>query len=370
MTKVLLINQETIPAYRVAVYNYMARYLRERNVELTVVSEGAPAEAGNEIQFPHAKLDKITFVGLARLCFSLRADVVIYWVRLRHLYLFPLLAFLKLTGRKAIYWGHGSDLGKGPGMAVKRALNAVEYAVSEGIILYCDQQLNRIPRRFHHKVFIANNTLCFPQYPFRAPDRNTTLAKFGIPTPTNIICIGRMQKRKRLHHLVQAFQSLNRPDVGLVFVGPDTDGVMDGISGKNIFKLGPIYGDDRLGLLSAMDIFCIPGAVGLSIVDAFYCGLPIVTEDGDESPEMMYLRPGENGFIVPRGDIPELARKLQLLIDDPVLRRNFGRAAVQEIMTRGHIDRMCAGFQAAIESVCPNRTQSELIPSPALQNRD
>jgi glycosyltransferase involved in cell wall biosynthesis len=101
-------------------------------------------------------------------------------------------------------------------------------------------------------------------------------------------------------------------------------------------------------LLSAADVCCLPGAVGLSIVDAFHCGLPFVTEDGDESPEIMYLRQGANGFVVPRGNIPEMAQKLLLLLDNDALRRRFSEDARREILENGHIDKLCAGFRDAL----------------------
>ena len=104
----------------------------------------------------------------------------------------------------------------------------------------------------------------------------------------------------------------------------------------------------NLDLLSAADIYCIPGAVGLSIVDAFHCGLPLVTEEGDESAEMMYLKDGRNGFIVPRGDIPALADKLLLLLDNDELRKRFSNEARREISENGHIDKLCEGFRDAL----------------------
>ena len=69
------------------------------------------------------------------------------------------------------------------------------------------------------------------------------LAEYGIYTKKNIICVGRMQRRKRLEHLVAAFSHMNRPDTGLILVGPDPDGILNEIKGDNIYKLGPIYGE-------------------------------------------------------------------------------------------------------------------------------
>ena len=115
-----------------------------------------------------------------------------------------------------------------------------------------------------------------------------------------------------------------------------------------MYRLGSVYGDKKFDLLFAADLYCLPGAVGLSIVDAFHCGLPFVTEEGDESAEMMYLKNGENGFIVPRGDVTEMANKLMLLLDDDALRKQFSESAKRQIAQNGKVDRLCAGFRDAL----------------------
>ena len=114
----------------------------------------------------------------------------------------------------------------------------------------------------------------------------------------NVICVGRMQERKRLARLVDAVALMNRADIGVILVGPDTESILGQFEGDTVYKLGAVYGNDKFDLLSAADVYCLPGAVGLSIVDAFYCGLPFVTEDGDESAEITYLQNGVNGFSV------------------------------------------------------------------------
>jgi glycosyltransferase involved in cell wall biosynthesis len=217
------------------------------------------------------------------------------------------------------------------------------------IILYAEHLKKYVPARFHKKTFVANNTLAM-SYQGLPPGmtRDTVLAEYGIRTRKNIICVGRMQKRKKMEHLADALAFMNRPDIGLILVGPDTEEVLDRIHGKNIYKLGPIYHDKKFDLLSSADVYCLPGAVGLSIVDAFHCGLPFVTEEGDESAEIMYLKDGVNGFSVPRGDIPALSNKLRVLLDDDELRRRFSAAAKREITENGSLDRFCSGFRDAL----------------------
>jgi glycosyltransferase involved in cell wall biosynthesis len=167
--------------------------------------------------------------------------------------------------------------------------------------------------------------------------------------------MGRFQKRKRIDHLIDAIRLMNRPDVGLILAGPDIEGVLSNISGPNIYKLGPIYDARRFDLLSASDVYCLPGAVGLSIVDAFHCGLPFVTEEGDESAEIAYLKRGENGFEVPRRNVSELARRLLMLLDDDELRARFSAAARREAAVNASIEQLSEGFAQALRYATRDR---------------
>jgi glycosyltransferase involved in cell wall biosynthesis len=291
----------------------------------------------------------LSILSIARFIKRQHIDIIIDYMELRHLYLFPTYLVAKgILGRKIIYWGQGCDLADTKAR-IKNLAYAAELAFCDAIVLYAEHLKKYVPRQFHRKTFVANNTL-YLNYSGLPPGmtKEKVLAKYGIQTKKNVICMGRMQKRKRLEYLVQALANMDRTDIGLILVGPDPEGILDTIEGKNIFKLGPIYGDEKFDLLSSADIYCLPGAVGLSIIDAFNCGLPFVTEDGDESAEIMYLKNGVNGFVVQRGNFQEMAQKLQLLLDNDLLRSQFSHAAKREIEENGSMERLCAGFREAL----------------------
>jgi glycosyltransferase involved in cell wall biosynthesis len=286
---------------------------------------------------------------IAQLIQKTQADIIIDFMGLKHRYLFPTYFITRgLLGRKMVYWGQGRDLLDAEN-SIKNIGYAIEQSMCSAIILYAEHLRRYVPKRFKKKIFIANNTLCFNYRGLPAGiARETVLARYGIHTPKNIVCIGRMQKRKKIKHLVDAFNSFGRKDIGLILVGPDPESILSDIKGENIHKLGPIYGDKKYDLLSSVDVFCLPGAVGLSIVDAFHCGLPFVTEEGDESAEIMYLKDGVNGFIVPRHDITMLKEKLLLLLDNDDLRKRYSDAARREISENGSMEKFCAGFSEAL----------------------
>jgi glycosyltransferase involved in cell wall biosynthesis len=347
MTRVLLLHGGQIPHYRVPVYNHLSQYLADRSFALTVTSEQIQPGNTTPVQFDFVPMH-LSAGSIARLVWRGKFDVVIMFVDMRHLYLFPVYLIVKgLLRRKMVWWGQGRDLAH-PAAVLKNAAYKTEHALCDSIILYAEHLKKYVARRFHPKIFVANNTLALT-YPGLPPgSKDKVLSKFNIRTPKNIICMGRFQKRKRVDRLVAAIQQMNRSDIGLILVGPDAEGVLENVDGPNIYKLGPIYDDQRFDLLSASDVYCLPGAVGLSIVDAFHCGLPFVTEEGDESAEIAYLKHGENGFIVPRSDVGELSRSLLLLLDNDCLRKRFSKAARQEAAVNASIDRLCEGFALAL----------------------
>jgi glycosyltransferase involved in cell wall biosynthesis len=348
MIRVLLIHPGIIPHYRVPIYGYLNSYLKGYGFNFMVISDGIQADKPHVINFQYKEMP-LSILSIARFILRQKIDIIIDFMELRHLFLFPTYLIAKgLLRLKMIYWGQGRDL-LDVDARLKNFAYATEQAMCDSIILYAEHLKKYILQRFHKKAFVANNTL-YMDYPDLAPGvtRENVLAQYGIKTKKNIICMGRMQKRKRLDHLAEALVYMNRPDIGLILIGPDQDGILDKIDGDNIYKLSPIYGEKKFDLLSSADVYCLPGAVGLSIIDTFHCGLPFVTEDGDESAEIMYLKDGVNGFIVPRGDIQELARKLLLLLDDNKLRERFSLAGKQEIEENGNIEKLCAGFRDAL----------------------
>lgn len=357
MTRVLLLHSGFIPHYRIPIYGKLSKYLLEHGFELIVASDRLQSGSTEPVEFRYEEV-RLSVASITRLVYREAIDIVLLFVDMRHRYLFPTYFVTKtILRRKIIYWGQGLNLAD-PG-SIKSFAYRIEHALSDAIILYAEHLKKYIAPRHHKKTFAANNTLCI-SYPGLLPGRReTVLSKYGIHTPKNIICVGRLQKRKRLDHLIAAHSEMRRPDIGLIFIGPDTDGVLAGVQGKNIYNLGPIYSNDRFDLLSAADVYCLPGAVGLSIVDAFHCGLPFVTEEGDESAEMMYLKDGKNGFVVPKGNLQELAAKLLLLIDNDQLRARFSAEAKREVAESGSIDVLCRGFKNALCYV--NRQESNGI---------
>lgn len=342
MKKIFLIHQDIIQHYRVSIYNYLTKYLSDSGYQLNVISNGIEIGSPYKINFKFIEV-KLNVFNIININKKINPEAVIFFVNLKNLYLFPLLFYFKFKGIKIIYWGHGLDLQDKDNLFKNSAYRS-EYVLFDGLLLYAGHLKKFIAPKHHKKIFIANNTLNTTIYNNIKVDKKNVKAKYGISTSRNIICMGRMQKRKRIDDLINAFKKLKTNDVGLILAGPDPEGLLSSVNHEYIYKPGPVYGDDAIRLLSVCDLYCMPGPIGLSIVDAFYCSLPIITENVQHGPEIMYFKDEVNGFMVEEGDVNDLAAKLAQLLSDYNLHRRMAGNAKNTISTNGSIDTMCEGF--------------------------
>jgi glycosyltransferase involved in cell wall biosynthesis len=343
---VLLLHQREILHYRVAVYNRLSVLLRKEGWKLVVVAQRVAADCPHQVEFELVEVVRRTGQVIAAIR-EVDPDAVILFVNASEPYLFPVLFWLKWRRIAAIYWGHGIDL-EDKQSKLKRMVYAFEHSLCNALILYSERLTEFVAPRHHHKTFIARNTIDTSTLRPTGRSRQEILRELRIPTRRNIICVGRMQRRKRIGDLVEAFRRISGEDHGLILVGSDLERCLEDVSDRRIYKFGALYGAELADVLLSSDVYCMPGHVGLGIVDAMHSGLPFVTEDVDHAPEIVYLKHGVNGFMVPAGDITALAEKLQLLLEDEELRSAMGRAARATIASDATIEGMCVGFVEAL----------------------
>src|SRR5947207_9169924 len=110
MTRVVLIHAGKIPPYRLPIYGYLSSYLRGYGFDLSVVSDGIEAGNPHAVDFQYTEMPLSVF-SIARFIYRHQIDVIIDYMELRHLYLFPTYLIAKgIMHRKIVYWGQGCDL--------------------------------------------------------------------------------------------------------------------------------------------------------------------------------------------------------------------------------------------------------------------
>jgi phosphatidyl-myo-inositol alpha-mannosyltransferase len=160
-----------------------------------------------------------------------------------------------------------------------------------------------------------------------------------LKTQNSILFIGRLERRKGLKYLLRATQALQnaQPNVRLIIAGDGPDRQQleryaDELGVEAEF-LGRVDEATKLKLLHAASVFCSPArygeSFGIVLLEAMACGLPVVA--GDNPGYVTVLGgTGRLSLVDPR-DTPELARKLDLMMNDPPLRQVWQQWAAQDV---------------------------------------
>jgi glycosyltransferase involved in cell wall biosynthesis len=104
--------------------------------------------------------------------------------------------------------------------------------------------------------------------------------------------------------------------------------------GGRVEFLGWVKGERLLDAYDRADVFLLPShteGMPNALLEAMAAGLPVVASAVGGVPEVM--TDGENGFLVPSGDPPALARAIERLLANPGLRQEMAaknRARIQK----------------------------------------
>ncbi len=153
--------------------------------------------------------------------------------------------------------------------------------------------------------------------------------------PVILFC-GKLAPRKRPEDLLEAFLRLKRPAT-LLFAGegPLRSALQKKAAGHpEVVFAGFVPQAELPKYYGLADLFVLPSsemeASPLTINEALACGLPAILSDAIPSaPE--FVRPGENGFLFPVGDVEALRDRLDTLLRDETLRKKMGEESALRI---------------------------------------
>ncbi len=204
----------------------------------------------------------------------------------------------------------------------------------------------RLLRHLHGKIAVSKPAadLISRYYPgyYNIIPNGVDLAHFGAGAPpiqrfmdgkTNILFVGRMEKRKGLAHLLAAYSRLKweYPQTRLIVVGPGRlDAASANILGEralaDVELVGPVDYADLPRYYRTADIFCSPAtgaeSFGIVLLEAMAAGKPVVASDIPGYATV--VQDGAQGLLVAPRDDRALAAALLRLMNDPDLRRTMG----------------------------------------------
>jgi glycosyltransferase involved in cell wall biosynthesis len=184
--------------------------------------------------------------------------------------------------------------------------------------------------------------------------------------PVKALFLGTVGKRKGALDLMEAIQRARNQGCNLkVWIAGGEEQAGDFVKAQAKLQelqiedscelVGIVRGERKAELLEKASLFILPSyseGLPMAILEAMSASLPIISTPVGGIPEV--VRDGHNGYLVPPGDIPALAEKIILLVNNPALRDAFGqrsRAIIdQELDAKPYVQRLAKLYEAILGS--------------------
>jgi len=188
-------------------------------------------------------------------------------------------------------------------------------------------------------------------------------AKESTPCP-QIVMVGRFVKQKDQQLLVQAMMGIRRP-YHLVFVGegPTRPAVEAEVARAGLGSQIVFAGNSREveRILSQSHIFVLPSrweGFPLTILEAMRAGLPVVASDVGGVREAVI--DGRTGFLTRPGDLNDLQRHIDNLLQDSALRGTLGSNGRQHFLNMFTQDKMLGQIRSVYHQVWTGKPTFEV----------
>lgn len=148
-----------------------------------------------------------------------------------------------------------------------------------------------------------------------------------------IVSVGRLDMRqKRYDVMIEAFKIVNNkhPEMELHIYGdgPDKERIQSIIDSCGLDKCAFLRGrtDNVEGEIQKARAFVLTSdfeGIPNALIEAMLAGVPVVATDCSPGGAALLIRDNENGFLVPRRDVNEIANKILLLTENSDVADDF-----------------------------------------------
>ena len=177
-----------------------------------------------------------------------------------------------------------------------------------------------------------------------------------------VLLLGAPWYLKGVDVLVKAFRALANdfPDVRLKIMGhfPDVDQLKSLLgSGDRIDILPPRNHPETLEIVSRASLMVLPSrceGMARVLLEAMAAGIPVIGSNVGGIPVL--IRDGENGYLVPVGDVHALEDRMRRLLSDSELRHRMGargyEMAQSEFNEKIYVDRFARMIETVVRGEC------------------
>jgi glycosyltransferase involved in cell wall biosynthesis len=245
------------------------------------------------------------------------------------------------------------------------------------------------PRHIDISKFISKYRDKCRIVPFGIPVARFDLDKAGRKKVDNlrdefptVLCVGRLVSYKGLEFLIRSMQNI-QARLRIIGVGPLEASLKElvhklGIAERVEF-LGEVSNQDLVVHYHACDVFVLPSITnaemfGVVQLEAMACRKPVISTDLPTGVSWVNQH-GKTGYIVPPGNVEELAKSIRHLIANRELREEMGEAGRSRVEQQFTAARMAAAMlevyrelvqqacRAGVRAIPPHGEQEVVAPT-------
>ncbi|MBV1776597.1 glycosyltransferase family 4 protein [Burkholderiaceae bacterium DAT-1] len=368
----VLIIQRRMTDYRVAFFEMLRTDLLTHGINLQVIygqcnknelqkHDSGALEFGTFIKNIYLFNSNVVIQPILKNIIDIKPDLIIL-TQENKLLLNYLLLFSPFKS-KICFWGHGRDL--------------QNQSTFKSILKY---HLTRRTRWFFSYTKMSSEILISKNYPaqritnvenaidtknilnqtqsLRQSDLENTKIRLGIESSNIGVFIGSLYQEKRLDFLFACADRIRKdiPEFHLIIIGngPMASYIEEQCTNRQKWCtwVKEQHGIEKIKLIKISKLIINPGLVGLSILDSFATGTPLITTDcGLHSPEIAYLENGINGLITDNTEFAFCDAVTKLLNDDTKLlsMRNECLASAHRYTLENMVQNFSTGIRKALK---------------------
>lgn len=368
MNKSVVIIQRRLCDYRVPLFNQLRNLLTADNIELRLLyGDGTPQEQtkGDSADIAWGGKLHTRYLFANRVCWQpfyaqvKGANLVIVTQENKLVCnLWPLFGW---RNYKLAFWGHGKNMQIFPSIwgKLKERIKFLTTNRADWWFVYSGLSSQLVQNLGFTQSRITNlensidttvlKTLCGQ---VTTQDIVAIRQKHSLGDGPVALFIGSLYQEKRLDFLLSACQQISQkiPNFKLVVIGdgPQRALIQDALTQYPWLSYAGRQTDaNKAQYLKTARMLLNPGLVGLGILDSFVAGIPIITTDcGLHSPEIDYLKNGDNGFIT-ANTVEDYVDTVLRILTDPELAKHLQKGS---IASANHytIENMAHNFRAGI----------------------
>ncbi len=221
-----------------------------------------------------------------------------------------------------------------------RLVSRTLFVKAAGVILQTERSKSYFPSYIRKKCIVLKNPIN-PVYMKENADRKTD---------NSIVTVGRCDNNKNQMMLIRAFMSIRfkYPNQKLVIYGdgPERQHLIDYVRehGLEDYVLLPgITNNTREAIKNAGIFVLTSNTEGMPnvLIEAMALGIPCISTDCPCGGPAEIIRDGENGILVPVGDVDALAQAADRLLSDYDMAQKMGNKAtkVRELLNPDRVDK-------------------------------